>query len=247
VKPAATLLVYDPLEWFQGPDARYWRHYVEVWRESGSRRGAAFDAQFLPRVGLPDVHDLIHANVKESRGRVFLCPAYGKMGVGRIIPDIVESLPGPLREKASHLADGPRIAHLYHRRAQPHRLPATYLPLSYFLLFTASERRTRLRPPGRPDEAGYLTELRRGRRRLARLIEAARSTGEPRHLLQEIEALDGFLGLHAEDALLELRHRLAGTAAGREDPIVAEARARVRAAGRGVLFTDGVLSGLRPT
>ncbi len=247
MKTAASLLVYNPIEWFEGPDSRYWRDYVDSYRETGARHGDAFREAFLRRVGLRDENDIIHAYIREWRGRTLLCPSYGKVGIDQIIPEIVASLPESLRERARNLARRARITHLYHRRAEPTRLPAAYHPLTFFLLFLRSERRKRLRPPGRPAEAGYVTDLRKARMRLERLRRAVIDSGEPPHVLREVDALREFLTIHHEDAVLEMRFLRPDDDVDRgwEDPVVQEVRERVQAANRGILFPGGVLSGLR--
>ena len=141
-----------------------------------------------------------------------------------------------------------RITHLYHRRAEPTRLPAAYHPLTFFLLFIRSERRKRLRPTGRPSEAGYVTDLRKARKRLANLRRAVVGTGEPAHVLREVDALREFLAIHHEDAVLEMRFlRPDGEIdRGWEDPVVQEVRERIQSANRGILFPGVGLKASRP-
>jgi hypothetical protein len=207
--------------------------------------GPEFARRFLPLVGLHDDTEIVHARVRPRRGVPVLSPSYGKVGLREVIPDIIDSLPRPLREKARKLAERRvPIPHLYHRRVVPHRLPVPYLPLTFFLLFTSSEQRTRLDPPGPSHEAGYVAGIGQARRRLDRVRAAAEATREEKGLLAELASLGEFLAPHAEDGLLEMRYYRPDDEPG-ESEMVREARARIRSAGRGVIFPGGVLSGLR--
>ena len=244
---SARLSVYRPIDDFEGADRRYWEAYVATFHEVPDRHDALFQARLRERLGFSGDDVIVDAWVKWSRGVAHLSPFYEKLGYEDQIPGIVAALPDHLRRYAVGLLDRPRIAHMFHRRVEPHHLPCQYPPPAVFLSFVPSERRRRLRPAAPPDERGYVSRAGRLRRRLDRLVPVVESTGHDDALRVEIAVVTRFLAPHADHSIVELRYRAAPGSPGREaeEEGVARLRERVRSARRGVLFARGLIS-VRP-
>ncbi len=208
----AYLRVYQPLAAFSARERSHWAAYVEAGRllppsvlvVQEERRGLA------RALGLAVKDEPEHALVERAGGMVYVCPLRTKLRTLESLVAFHESLPDGVAEAFVSQRDVERAARtlrrLHHEPGwQSHIQQAVWhVPLAWFALFEAGERKLAPSRGGDPPSLTYQTSMQKAIARLSRALGVLRELMEDTEMVQVVEGLLEWLHRFDPDSLVQL-------------------------------------------
>jgi hypothetical protein len=235
---AAELRVYQPVVAFPEPERRRWEAYLASGGALSPRDGQRWERMLgltsacrrSPR--LPELAEADeHAYVLTVGGVTLLCPLHTELRMWRAAADLASVLPPELVDAVMPPSEVERASRQHERwlavnpESTPHILSNRWaVPVRWFVLFAASERRLDLAPPaeqtpGAGSAAGssaaqpttavgrslvYRTPMAQARRRLARALVVLRRAFDDGQVVMVVESLGRWLEEFHPRSVVEL-------------------------------------------
>ena len=210
---AAYLRVYQPLAAFPPRERAEWASYVEtgqalpanllVGREE--RRGLA------RALGLSVAAEREHALVERVGDVVYLCPLRTELRTLQSLVSFRSSVPDEVADAFVSERDVQRATRALERlsRDQPGsrshiQQAAWHVPLPWFALFEAAERRLVAPGPGQPARLSYQTAMPKARARISRALSILQELMEDAEMVVAAEELREWLHAFDADSLVQL-------------------------------------------
>jgi hypothetical protein len=209
----AYLRVYQPLAAFPPRERAEWAAYVEagqtlpasllVGREE--RRGLA------RALGLEVGSDREHALVERVGDVVYLCPLRSELRALQSLVTFRSSIPDEVADAFVSAGDVERAARTLERwdRERPGsrshiQQAAWHVPLPWFALFEAGERRLVAAGSGQPTRLTYQTAMAKARARVSRALAILQQLMEDAEMVVAVDELRGWLHEFDADSLVQL-------------------------------------------
>jgi hypothetical protein len=209
----AYLRVYQPLAAFPPRERAEWAAYVEagqalpasllVGREE--RRGLA------RALGLEVGSEREHALVERVGDVVYLCPLRSELRALQSLVAFRSSIPDEVADAFVSAGDVERAARTLERwdRERPGsrshiQQAAWHVPLPWFALFEAGERRLVAADSGQPARLTYQTAMAKARARVSRALAILQQLMEDAEMVVAVEELRGWLHDFDADSLVQL-------------------------------------------
>jgi hypothetical protein len=210
---AAYLRVYQPLAAFPARERAEWAAYLEagqvlptallVGREE--RRGLA------RALGLSVAGEREHALVERAGDVVYVCPLRTELRTMQSLVAFRSSVPDEVADAFVSAGDVEQAARALERwsREQPgsrsHIQQAVWhVPLPWFALFEAGERRLTPARPGQPARLTYQTSMAKARARVSRAVAILQELMEDAEMVVAAEELREWLHGFDPDSLVQL-------------------------------------------
>ena len=210
---AAYLRVYQPLAAFPPRERAEWASYVEtgqalpanllVGREE--RRGLA------RALGLSVAAEREHALVERVGDVVYVCPLRTELRTLQSLVAFRSSVPDEVADAFVSERDVQRATRALERlsRDQPGsrshiQQAAWHVPLPWFALFEAAERRLVAPGPGQPARLSYQTAMPKARARISRALSILQELMEDAEMVVAAEELREWLHAFDADSLVQL-------------------------------------------
>jgi hypothetical protein len=211
--PAAYLRVYQALAAFAPAERAEWAAYVESGDAlpSGLLVGREEKRAMARALGLPLPSEREHALVQRVGQTVYVCPLRSELRTLQSLLAFHGSLPGEVADAFVSSGEVARAASTLERlqRERPAsrnhiRLAVWYVPLPWFALFEAAERK--LSPPqaGHPAVLTYQTTMVKAQARVSRALRVLQEVMEDGEVVAAVEELRDWLYGFDADSLVQL-------------------------------------------
>jgi hypothetical protein len=209
----AYLRVYQPLAAFPPRERAEWAAYVEAGQAlpAGLLVGREERRGLARALGLALGNEREHALVERVGDVVYLCPLRTELRTLQSLVSFRSSVPDEVAEAFVSAGDVERAARTLERwdRERPGsrshiQQAAWHVPLTWFALFEAGERRLVAAGSGLPARLTYLTAMPKARSRVSRAVAILQQLMEGAEMVVAAEELRGWLHDFDADSLVQL-------------------------------------------
>jgi hypothetical protein len=211
--PAAYLRVYQALAAFTPAERAEWAAYVESGDAlpSGLLVGREEERGLARALGLPLRSEREHALVQRVGQTVYVCPLRSELRTLQSLVAFHGSLPGEVADAFVSSGEVARAASTLERlqRERPAsrnhiRLAVWYVPLPWFALFEAAERRLVAPKRDQPAVLTYQTTMVKAQARVSRALRVLQEVMEDGEVVAAVEELRDWLYGFDPDSLVQL-------------------------------------------
>jgi hypothetical protein len=211
--PAAYLRVYQALAAFPPAERAEWAAYVESGDAlpSGLLVGREEERALARALGLRVPSEREHALVQRVGQTVYVCPLRTELRTLQSLLAFHGSLPMEVADAFVSSGEVARAASTLERlqRERPAsrnhiRLAVWYVPLPWFALFDAAERKLAAPEAGRPAVLTYQTSMVKAQARVSRALRVLQEVMEDGEVVAAVEELRDWLYGFDSDSLVQL-------------------------------------------
>jgi hypothetical protein len=211
--PAAYLRVYQALAAFAPAERAEWAAYVESGDAlpAGLLVGREEERALARALGLPVPSEREHALVQRVGQTVYVCPLRSELRTLQSLLAFHGSLPGEVADAFVSSGEVARAASTLERlqRERPAsrnhiRLAVWYVPLPWFALFEAGERKLAAPAAGHPARLTYQTTMVKAQARVSRALRVLQEVMEDGEVVAAVEELRDWLYGFDADSLVQL-------------------------------------------